>query len=134
MAKLAPVQRLTAEDFKEQAGWIERLIVPINVYFERTTSALNRALTINENFAGELRTVTIDGVFPLKLSWTVTARPTAVLVGQVERTDGTSFTLLTAVQLLWSYNQAGQLQIDGVVGITPTTTTKYNLRLVVLTT
>lgn len=38
-----------------------------------------------------------------------------------------------AVQVRWSFNQLGQLQIDGVAGITPTPARKYRVRLLCLT-
>ncbi len=133
MAKIPPIRRISLEDLKEQAGWIDKIVAPVNSYFEQTTSALNRALTINENFAGEVRDVTLDGTYPLKLSWGLNVKPRAVLVGQVERVDGTAYTLATAIQIQWSFNQTGQLQIDGIVGITPTGAAKYRVTLVVLT-
>ena len=136
MAKIPPIRRLSVEDFKEQAEWIERLITPINDYFERTTTALNRNLTIAENFAGDIRTVTIDGTYPLKLSWSLSARPTAVLVGGIARTTGASFTQTSALQVTWQFNQAGQLQIDSLLGTlnpAPSASDKYRLTLVCLT-
>lgn len=116
MAKIPPLRRLSMEEFKEQE-WIAPLLTVVNDYFERSTSAFNRSLTINDNFAGEIRTVDIDGQFPLKLSWSLGARPTAVLVGSVYRSDGASLT--TAPQVCWSFNQSGQLQIDSVPGLLP---------------
>ncbi len=148
MAKIPPIRRISTEDFKEQAGWIEKLLAPINSYMEQTTSALNRGLTIGDNFAGELRDVDVDGTYPLKLSWTLAARPRAVLVGNVQRTNGaavdleqeidtedssTSVILSIPVFVQWSFNQAGQLQIDNVVGVTPTAAAKYKLTLLILT-
>lgn len=40
-----------------------------------------------------------------------------------------TFKLVEAVQVLWEYNQQGQLQINSVTGILPTETTKYKLIL-----
>lgn len=117
MSRIPPLRRISAEDFKEQAAWIDRLIVPLNDFFERTTSALNRSLTINDNFAGEIRTVDIDGQFPLKLVWSLAARPTVVFVGNAYRSDGTAIT--TSPQVRWSFNQSGQLQIDSMPGLLP---------------
>jgi hypothetical protein len=136
MSKIPPIRRISTEDFKEQAGWIENLLGPINSYFEQTTTALNRGLTINDNFAGEIRDVTIDGTYPLKLAWLLSARPRAVLVGAIARTTGASFTQGSALQVQWSFNQSGQLQIDGVVGSltpAPSAAAKYRITLVCLT-
>lgn len=132
MAQIPPITRLSSEDFKEQAGWIEKLIQPINQYFERTTSALNRSLTVKDNMAGDQLVVEFNGTFPVRVAWTAKAKPASVFVGNTVRSDGTSFTLTAAVQVQWSFNQAGQLQIDAVVGITPTATTKYKVTLTCL--
>jgi hypothetical protein len=136
MSKLPPIRRISTEDFPEQAGWIEKLTSPVNEYMERTTTALNRSLTINENFAGEMRDITVDGTYPIKLAWNLSARPRAVIVGGIARTNGGSYTLTDAVQVKWSFNQAGQLQIDGLAGTldpAPAAATKYYITLVCLT-
>jgi hypothetical protein len=119
MAKIPPLRRISAEDFKEQSDWIDNLLAPVNDYFERSTSALNRALTINDNFAGEIRTVDVDGRFPIKIAWTLGVRPASVFVGNVYRADGLSMSMPTAVSVQWQFNQAGQLQIDAFPGLLP---------------
>ena len=130
MAKIPPIQRLSSEEFKEQAGWIEKLLAPINTYMERTTAALDRALTIGENSSGAVLTVELDGTFPVRIVWPGRGRPNSVLVGNTVRSNGTAFTLAAAVQVQWELNQSGQLQINSVVGITPTAATKYKLTLI----
>lgn len=129
MAKLPPLSRLTTEEFGDQASWIERLLSPINMFFERVVSALNKNLTIGDNFAGAIKTVELNGTWPLNVAWELPIRPMTVIVGQVYRSDNTSFTLTDAVQVQWTFNQAGQLQISGVTGITPSSTTKYKVVL-----
>ncbi len=133
MAKIPPIRRISTEDFKEQAGWIEKLVAPINEYFERSTGAMNRSLTVNDNLSGEIRTVEVDGTYPLKLAWSLSARPAVVIVGNTVKSNGTSLTLTDAVQVQWSFNQAGQLQIDSVIGVTPSSAVKYKLTLLILT-
>lgn len=133
MAQVPSKRRLVIEDFKSQISWIDKLIQPINEYMESTTSALNKALTIRDNFMGDIRTVELDGTWPTKLSWNLAARPTAVLVGNAVKSSGASLSLSSAIQVQWSFNQSGQLQIDDVVGITPSPSLKYKLTLVILT-
>lgn len=133
MAKLPPLRRLVAEDFQDQSDWIGKLIQPLNEHMERVTRAFNKGLTIEENFSGELREVTVDGVYPLKLAWTQRQRPRSVVVGGVRKADGSTWTLSTAVQVQWQYTQGGELQIDTVVGISPTSADKYILTLEVKT-
>jgi hypothetical protein len=128
MANVPTIRRLLLEDFPDQAEWIAKLISPINTQMEQIVAALNKQLTIEQNMAGSIRTVELDGTFPVKIAWTG-SRPVSVLVGNVYRSDGTSFTLTDAVQVQWQFNQSGQLQIDTVTGITPSTSAKYKLVL-----
>lgn len=133
MAQVPSKRRLVVEDFKSQISWIDKLIQPINEYMDSTTAALNKSLTIRDNFAGDIRTVELAGTWPVKLSWNLAARPVAVLVGNTVKSSGDSFTLSAAVQVQWSFNQSGQLQIDGIVGVTPSSSVKYKVTLVILT-
>jgi len=133
MAQVPSKRRLVIEDFKSQISWIDKLIQPVNEYMESTTAALNKAQTIRDNFAGDIQTVELDGNWPVKLAWRLSSRPVAVIVGNTVKSSGASFTMSSAVQVQWSFNQSGQLQIDDVVGITPTSSVKYKVTLVILT-
>ncbi len=129
MSRIPPLSRLTSEEFKDQADWIERLLTPLNLFFERVTSALNKGLTVADNMAGAMKTVELNGTWPVKVAWELNLRPVSVLVGQVYRTDGASFVLANACQVQWQFNQSGQLQIDGVTGITPDSSNKFKVVL-----
>jgi len=129
MAKVPQYQRLTEQDFPDQTGWIGRLLSPINLYFEQVNSVLNKGITLGDNMAAVIKTVELDGNFPVKLAWGLSSRPVSVLVGNTYRSDGSAFTLTSAVQVQWSYNQAAQLQIDHVVGISPTSSAKFKVVL-----
>ncbi len=129
MAKIPPISRVSQEDFPEQASWIGRLIDPINSFVERTVAVLNKGLTVGDNMAGAMKLVEVNGTWPVKVAWELSARPMSVLVGNVYRTDGASFSLTDAVQVQWQFNQSGQLQIDGVTGITPSSADKYKVLL-----
>lgn len=96
---------------------------------EQTVAALNKGITLSDNCAATLLTAELDGVFPKTFKWTLSGKPISVIVGNVYRTDGASFTLSAAVQVQWSFNQSGQLSVDGVVGITPSAANKYKLVL-----
>ena len=79
MAAVPSIRRLLLEDFPDQAEWIEKLLQPVNQYMEQSAAAL-RALTINDNMLGAIKTVELDGTFPVKIAWSV-AKPVSVLVG-----------------------------------------------------
>lgn len=120
MAKIPPLRRFLAEDFPtEVQKWIGALLTGVNNYFEQNTSALNKGLTITDNFAGAIKTAEIDGVFPVRISWDLAGKPQTVLVGDVKTASGVSATLLRAPGVQWSFNQSGELQIDDVFGILP---------------
>ena len=127
MANIPAVRRLLLEDFPDQAEWIERLLQPINAYMEQSAAAL-KSLTITDNMLGSIRTVELDGTFPVKISWSG-PKPVSVLVGNTYRSDNTAFTLTDAVQVQWEYDQSGSLAIKAVTGITPSPTAKYKLVL-----
>ena len=129
MSKLPPSQKISQEDFPEQSKWIDRLIAPINSFMERLTAVLNKGITVNDNMSGAITTVELNGTWPVKIAWNLSQRPVSVLVGNVYLSSGSTFTLTDAVQVQWQFNQSGQLQIDGVTGITPSSTTKYKVVL-----
>ena len=128
MSAIPPLRRLASEDFSGQS-WADKLVSPLNAFMESVRAALVNSLTVNENMAGMIKTVELDGNFPTKVAWTLSSRPMSVLVGNVYKSDGSSFTLSAAVQVQWSFSQTGQLSIDAVTGITPTSTTKYKVTL-----
>lgn len=135
MAKLPNIRRLIVEDYPQTVrSWIgPKLLQPLNSFMESIYAALNRGLTLNENFAAEVRSVDLDGTFPLRLAWTLPQRPRAVLVGNCVRKDGVVESLTDAVGIRWSFNQQGQLQVDQVVGVTPSASDRYVLELVIFT-
>jgi hypothetical protein len=128
MARIPRIQRLVMETFSAQP-WMEPLVNTLNQFMDEVVSSLDKDLTLTDNMAAEIRTVEVDGTYPLKLAYSLKRRPVSVLVGDVKRSDGVSITLTDAVFVQWSYNQAGQLQIDNVVGITATSSIKYKLTL-----
>ena len=70
---------------------------------------------------------------PVKLSWSQKSKPLAVIVGDCYKSSGASFALISAVQVQWQYNQSAQLQIDTIVGVTPSAETKYKIVLLCFT-
>lgn len=128
MSRVPRIQRLLMETFSGQP-WMEPLVNTLNQFMDEVVSSLDKDLTLTDNMAAEIRTVEVNGTYPLKLAYTLNRRPVSVLVGDVKRSDGTSFTLTDAVFVQWSFNQAGQLQIDNVVGISPSASVKYKLTL-----
>jgi hypothetical protein len=134
VSTLPPIQRLSLEDFPtDQKKWLGKLLSPLNQFMESVYQSLNQGLTLKDNMAATVLETQLEGQFPAKMSWTLKSKPVAVLLGQVERVDGTTVSLASAVGLRWSYNGQGTLQIDQITGITPSSTVKYRVTLVCFT-
>ncbi len=132
MAKLPSLLNISPESFAD-VKWMPRLLGPVNLFMQSVVAAFNKQLTIEDNFAGKVMSAVLDGTMPMKLAWPLGAHPMLVVVGQVARVDGVSFTAADTVGIQWSFNQASQLQIDSVTGITPSASIRYRLTLLCLT-
>lgn len=128
MAVIPPLRRLATEDFSGQS-WADKLVSPLNSFMESVRAMFINGLTVSENMSGTIRTVELDGNFPTKFVWPLADKPRSVLVGDVYKSDGSTFTLSAAVQVQWSFTQNRELSIDAVTGITPSSTTKYKVTL-----
>lgn len=133
MSRLPSISKLIVEDFPEQKSWAGKLFQPLNTFMEQVYSALNRSLTLKDNMAADIITAELDGQMPLKIAWTLKNKPTAVLVGDCYRTDGTALSLVDPVGVRWSFTQSGQLQIDQILGVTPSGSAKHKVTLVCFT-
>lgn len=51
MAKLPVFKRIQREDFPDAPAWVDRLLYPLNKFFEGVYAALNQNLTFTENLA-----------------------------------------------------------------------------------
>lgn len=126
------LKRLITEDFISQKSWIDKLIQPLNNFFEGISSALSKGLTITDNFDGEVRSFETVDFYPIKLAWTRKNRPKAVWVVDWSAKSGATPTITAAVQVQWSNASDGSLQIDKVVGITPTGTIPYIVKIIAI--
>lgn len=60
MAKLPAFKRLQREDFPDAPAWIDRLIYPVNRFFDSVYNALNKRLDFIDNLQGEFRTISFE--------------------------------------------------------------------------
>lgn len=135
MAAIPDLKRIIVDRLPSSVRtWVgTEIATPVNGFMDSVVRALRRELTLNENLAAEIRKVELDGTMPLNLVWTLSAKPRAVLVGAAYRKDGTAVALTNAVYVRWQFNSAGQLQLDQVVGVTPTPAARWVLELVTFT-
>lgn len=135
MAKLPPVRRLLREDLKDAPEWIDRLIQPINLFFESVYSALNRNLTLGDNVTAQIKNFTItagaaatDNTFSFLFS--IATKPRGVLVISCVQ-DEPVYTPLTGAVTVPSWRVNGdQVVIESITGLT--NTKKYSISVLVI--
>lgn len=133
MARLPRQNRILADDFKDEK-FMPKLLAPINSFFEDVISALNKNLTFRENMAGDILTVTIDGVYPLDVKWSSKARPIAAWIGSCRETSGTHVTLTSPIFLDWEMATDGSFRINNVAGLTTATgENKFEINIIAIT-
>ncbi len=75
MASLPPIKRISKEDIPEAPSWVEKIIYPVNLFFDSVYRALNGSLTMPENIVGQIKEInfqvpsTYDGTDTSK--WTI---------------------------------------------------------------
>lgn len=55
--KLPTQKKILREDVKEAPEWIDRIIVPVNSFFETVFNGLSRRLTFEENIASQIKEI-----------------------------------------------------------------------------
>ena len=55
MASLPPIKRISKEDLPDAPDWIEKVIYPVNLFFDSVYRALNGRLTSPENIVGQVK-------------------------------------------------------------------------------
>lgn len=131
MAKIPRLKRIVTEDFPSEKSWIGKLLSPLNDFMESVTAALSKRLTFGENMACQIFELTFDGRFPAKVSWNAQGRPLGVLLLEVRRkSDGAP--PAGAVSLPWTFNQAREVEIPSLPGVTPTNAEPWVVKFVVV--
>jgi hypothetical protein len=57
MASLPPIKRISKEDIPEAPSWVEKIIYPVNLFFDSVYRALNGSLTMPENIVGQIKEI-----------------------------------------------------------------------------
>lgn len=110
MAKINSTKRIIVEEFPtEVRGWLKKLIEPLNRFLEQVYYALVNGLTVKENLKAQTNTITIDATqaYPVKVSWNLNERPTAVFEANIVDETGA---LVNAHSFSWVYNN-GQVEV-----------------------
>ena len=131
MAKLTNVRRIIKEDFPtEVQKWLDKLLIPLNNAIEQFTFAMNKNLTITDNFDGALSTLenVETSLFPLSFKNPLPRGkvPQLVIIAQISEDSASPVIFTTAPFVQWDSD--GQLvTIRTITGLDPTRV--YNVRL-----
>lgn len=131
MAKLPYQNQILPENFPDQK-FMPQLLAPLNSFMQTVIRSLNKNLTLNENFDGQILTVTTDGTFPLDILWENRNRPTIAFIGSCREVSGEHTTITTAIFLDWEMTASGSFRINNIAGLNATSSNPFNLKIVAL--
>lgn len=95
-------------------------------------SSLDRGLTITDNMDGAILTVITDGTYPILATWPNKNRPTVAWIGQLREVSENHTTLTTAPYLDWEMSADGKFKVNGIAGISPSSSNRFYCRIVAL--
>lgn len=111
MAKLPPLKRIHTEDLQDAPRWMQRVLRTINSFFQNTWQALDKGLTLQDNFNSAILDVQITGgetvTFPSPLQVPVTA----ALVGKI-----TGPAISSGVSVIWRQIEQN-IEITEITGL-----------------
>jgi hypothetical protein len=134
MATLPPINRISREDLKDAPAWTDRLLYPINLFFDSVYRGLNKSLTFAENVDSQELTFTlIAGATPQdntnKFLVTMKSKPTGLLTKSVTLQAGNYTPIGAAVFVEWYYD-SGSVFITSITGLTNGSTYYFSLLLI----
>lgn len=88
MSKITNSKKIAPEDFKDQRPWIEKLLSPINQYFQDSANILNNGILLRDNVMSQeyettLRTDGSRTTARFSWKWNQKQEPTIVQVAQL---------------------------------------------------
>ena len=122
MASLPPINRLSREDLADAPGWVDRLLYPLNLFFDSVYRALNKELTFGDNIDSQELTFRLQaGVTPedniVQFLVTMKNKPTGLLLKNVTLVAGNYTPIQAAVFVEWYYAD-GSVNITSITGLT----------------
>jgi hypothetical protein len=124
-------QKFTTEEFQEQASWIGKLFSPLNQFIQDVVSASTNGLTIQDNFAQEMKDikwVNSGTNFPLKFKTKFAKYPKGIFPIYLFNNSLGSYSTLPP-WVVWGYSDS-QVTISDISGLTSGST--YTIRLLVI--
>lgn len=121
--KLPRFKSLTREDFPNQESWIERLIFPINQFFQNINTLSKNNISLKDNINCQIKEVNV--VEGNEYTIAVDIKPDMVIVGDISPTD----TLTAAPYVIWEYIGNYQIKITSIFGLD--TDQEYTIKLII---
>ena len=131
--KTPELQRLILEEFPEQQEWIEKLISPINLFFQTVVNALNKQITFIDNIDCEFYEQRVTGAYPVDLAWNRKAAPRAAWIAYASEVGGEHTTFTSAIFLDWEFTSDGLFRINSIVNLGDTDEIPFNVRIIAVT-
>lgn len=127
MAKLPTIKRILREDLPEAPPWIDKMLSPMNKFFEDVYNALNRNLSFVDNVTGQTKELTFetlaayDGTAAnwenLEFPRTLKRKPTGLLLMQIIQNEDNHTAIETAPYIDW-LDENGTIKIYLITGLT----------------
>ena len=132
MAQVPESPQINPESFpKDDRDLVTRISGPITEYTELLNEGLNQNLTFEENFRGEVRTLTFDkGKTTEKFKYNGNGTPIGLWVVNQQNITSPSTINTNAVQIQWNWDGKGNINITNVVGLNAAY--KYNLTVIII--
>jgi hypothetical protein len=135
MATAPKPTTLSREDYPEQAGWIDRLLRPLNAFMSEVSSTLSGRLTLGDNVMAQTEVVRVDtpatvaNAFPVYFAVKMSAKPRALVVARVEDLTTSSSTFSSAVFATWEPTNDNRVKLSLVSGLSANTKYRFTLLL-----
>lgn len=123
-------RKIVVEEFPKQKEFMPKLAGILNALFSDISRILTKNITFKENIAGEVLTVTIDGVFPLDIKWPNKSLPMAAWIGRCYETSGKHANFGTPLFLDWEMKSNSEFRINNITGLTATNSNPFSVTII----
>ena len=122
--KIQQTYKIRREDVPEAPEWLNKIIDPINSFFEDINKLVNKNISNSDNINCEIKEFTLSTTdFPYDFNTKLI--PQLVTIGFIEQVADYHVALSAAITLDWTY-QNGVITIENIIGLTAG---KYKIRL-----
>jgi hypothetical protein len=122
MSTLPPINRISKEDLKDAPAWIDRLLYPLNLFFDSVYRGLNHSLTFQENIDSQQISFSLTaGAAALnntaKFTVDMKNKPTGLLLKSATLVAGNYTPIGQPVFVEWYY-ESGFINVTAISGLT----------------